>query len=79
MHDVLQIQPGLGLSELWYSWIISISSIGELLGAIVCGLLTHRIYTKHLILVSLFLCCVGGIMYGVGRYGWMLLVGELAS
>ena len=42
----LQIEPGLGLSELWYSWIISIASIGELLGAIVSGLLTNWLYSK---------------------------------
>lgn len=70
-----QIQPGLGLSETWYSWIVSVQSIGELAGAIVVGILLRWLYTKHLILSALALSACGGLLFGVGKYSWMLLIG----
>ena len=70
-----QVQPGLGLSESWYSWIVSIQSVGELAGAIVISLLLRWCYTKYLMLSSLALCGGGGLLYGVGKYGWMLFIG----
>ena len=71
----MQVQPGLGLSETWYSWIVSIQSIGELAGAIAISLLLRWFYTKYLMLISLAVCGGGGVLYGVGKYGWMLLIG----
>ena len=71
----MQVQPGLGLSETWYSWIVSIQSVGELAGAIVISLLLRWCYTKYLMLSSLALCGGGGVLYGVGKYGWMLFIG----
>jgi MFS family permease len=70
------VQPGLGLSETWYSWIVSIQSIGELAGAIAISLLLRWFYTKYLMLISLAVCGGGGVLYGVGKYGWMLLIGR---
>lgn len=72
-----QIQPGLGLSETWYTWIISIGSIGELIGAVTFGMLSRRVYIKWLILMSLFIAFSGGVLFGIGKYGWMLLIGEI--
>lgn len=71
----IQIQPGLGLSETWYSWIVSVQSLGELVGAIAAGIVLRWLYTKYLMLSALALCGCGGLLYGVGRYGWMLLIG----
>lgn len=71
-----QIQPGLGLSETWYSWIVSIQSTGELVGAILFGLLMRWLYAKHLMLANLAVCASGGLVFGIGKYGWMLLIGE---
>ena len=75
-HCILQIQPGLGLSETWYSWIVSAQACGELVGAVVFAVLLRWMYTKHLLLASLALCAGGGLMFGIGKYGWMLLIGE---
>ena len=71
-----QIQPGLGLSETWYSWIVSIQSTGELVGAVLIGLLMRWLYAKHLMLANLAVSASGGLVFGIGRYGWMLLIGE---
>ncbi len=72
---ILQEQPGLGLSETWYSWVVSISSLGELIGAIVSGVLLRWFYSKHVMLVNLCIIAVGGIIYGIGKFGWMLILG----
>ena len=72
---LLQVQPGLGLSEMWYSWIVSIMSVGELAGAAATSMLLRRVYTKLLMLANLALCACGGLLYGVGESGWMLLIG----
>ena len=71
-----QIQPGLGLSETWYSWIISLSSLGEFTGAITYGVLLRFFLTKHLMLVNLSVAATGGLFYGIGKFGWMLLIGK---
>ena len=52
------------------------ASVGELMGAVSFGFLTRCLYTKLLLLVTLFLCFVGGLVYAVGLNGWMLLAGE---
>ena len=70
------MQPGLDLSEEWYSWIVGIGSIGEFIGAVLIGVLMKRFYTKHLMLVILFNSAIGGLLYGIGKYGWMLLMGK---
>ncbi len=73
--SILQEQPGLGLSETWYSWVVSMSSFGEFVGAIVSSVLLRWFYTKHVMLVNLCIIAVGGIIYGIGKSGWMLILG----
>jgi len=75
-HTHVQIQPGLGLSETWYSWVIGLSSLGEFTGAITYGVLLHFFLTKHLMLVNLSVAAIGGLFYGIGKFGWMLLIGK---
>ena len=75
----MQLQPGLGLSETWYSWIVSIISVGELAGAVATSVLLRKVFTKFLMLANLSLCAIGGLLYGVGEYGWMLLIGKSHS
>lgn len=71
----MQIQPGLGLSETWYSWIVSVQSLGELIGAIAAGIVLRWFYTKYLMLSALTFSGCGGLLFGIGRHGWMLLIG----
>jgi MFS family permease len=74
--DDPDLQPGLGLSETWYSWIVSIISVGELAGAVATSVLMRKVFIKFLMLANLSLCAFGGLLYGVGKYGWMLLIGR---
>ena len=75
----VQTEPGLGLSDLWYSWIVSIVSVGQLLGAVAVGVFTKFFFTKYILLTMLAVCCSGGILYAIGQYGWMLLLGWSAN
>ena len=58
---------------------MSILSVGELVGAVAISLLLRWIYTKYLMLSSLALCGSGGLLFCVGKYGWMLLIGTTAT
>ena len=53
------------------------SSFGEFIGAVILGILIRWFYAKHLMLAHLCVCVVGGVFYGVGKFGWMLLIGQL--
>lgn len=72
----MQVGPGLGLSEIWYAGIVGVLSVGQLIGALLVGVLFRYVYTKHLLLGSLACIAAGGVFYGIGSYGWMLLIGE---
>ena len=41
------------------------------------GTLSRWVYTKVITLISLGICFTGALLYGIGKAGWMLLVGEL--
>ena len=73
----LSARPGLGLSETWYSCIVGIMSLGQLAGAIMVGILSRYMYIKYLMLAALGLTTIGGVLYGIGSYGWMILIGQL--
>ena len=52
------------------------SSIGEISAAItIAVLLRCSIYAKYLMLMGLAVGATGGILYGVGKNEWMLLIG----
>lgn len=72
----VQVQAGLGLSEFWYSWIVSVTSIGLFIGSILLGFLTRWIYAKYLFVGNLLVCIAGSVLYAVARNGWMLLSSE---
>ena len=40
------------------------------------GILSRRLYVKHLLLSALFSAFTGGLFFGIGKYGWMLLIGK---
>ena len=52
------------------------SSFGEFSGAVLVSILLRWFYTKHLMLMSFLVCIAGGLLYGIGKYGWMLLIGQ---
>ena len=69
--------PGLGLSESFYSWAVSMYSIGELIGAPLAGYMTKYIPYRFTLLLSALLLAIGCFFYAMSLYGWMVLVARL--
>ena len=61
----LSVRPGLGLTEVWYSVIVGILSLGQLAGAIMVGILSRYMLIKYLVLIALGLTTIGGVLYGI--------------
>ena len=40
-------------------------------------ILSRYMLIKYLVLIALGLTTIGGVLYGIGRYGWMVLIGQL--
>ena len=54
---------------------MSIASVGEVVGAVAVGIVSRRFCTKYIMLVLLMICAAGGLVFGIGKFGWMLLIG----
>lgn len=75
--SILIIWPGLGQSEFTYSWVVTIYSIGELIGAIVGGLLSSVLtYRFNIFLVNIILL-IGGVLYALASQTWMIITARL--
>lgn len=74
-----QIAPGLGESELFYSWVISIFNIGALFGAVGCGLLIKYLPYWHLILFILVTHSIGYVLYAISYEGTLIMISKFLS
>ena len=74
MFIQIKIEPGLGLSETWYTLIVCMGSVGEFLGAVLYGISSRHVYVKVALIVELTIEFAGGVFYAVASNGWMLLV-----
>ena len=75
-HSFQEEWSGLGQSETFYSWAVTMFSFGDMLGALVAGKLTHYISYRLSFLLGLSLCVVGHILYFLTNQHqvWMILV-----
>ena len=78
-YSFSQISPGLGQSELFYSWVIAIFNIGALFGAVGTGFLIKYIPYWHLILAILASHTVGYVLYAISYEGWVIMVSKFLS
>ena len=69
--------PGMGLSEYFYSWAVSMYSVGELVSAPTAGFATKYIPYRYTILLSSVSLAVGSLLYAVAVQGWMILIARL--
>lgn len=70
-----QITPGLGLSESWYTLIVSASSTGVIVAAMIYSIINRFVYYKLLIITVLIINILGGMLYANANNGWTLLSG----
>ena len=76
VHCSLQTQPGLGLDETYYAWIVAAYSIGEFFSALAFSVAANYFKVKNLMMTVTFSLLVGSLLYGTGVSGWMLVVGR---
>lgn len=73
----MQYEAGLGETESLYAWSISINNIGGFLGAILGGVVSHTIPYWYAFFISLLFHIVGFLLYGLAKYGWMIILARL--
>ena len=76
---LLQIPPGLGRSEFFYSWTITIYSLGEVIMAPLAGYSTRIIPYWYILATGVLMQTFGYIIYAVASGGWMLLLARLLA
>ena len=77
MQETDVFWPGMGLSEYFYSWAVSMYSVGELISAPLSGVATKYIPYRYTILLSSISLAIGGLIYAVAVQGWMILIARL--
>jgi len=77
--NVLQIEPGLGLSETFYHWTISVYSIGEFLGAIFAGYIVSRIPFWYSVMLTLLTDITAYVFYATAINGWMMIIARVLA
>lgn len=75
----LQIEPGLGQSESFYSWVITLFNVGALIGGFGTGCLVKFIPYWYLFLVSLVLHTIGYVLYAISYEGWLIMMSKVLS
>lgn len=75
----LQITPGLGQSEVFYSWVLILFHAGATTGALLAALLVRVIPYWYLLLFSLITHTVSYILYGMATSGWLIAFSKLLS
>ena len=75
----MQIEPGLGESELFYSLLISATNVGTIIGGLVCGFLVRIVPYWYLWAVSLVAHTISYVMYCVVHQGWLMMISRLLA
>ena len=73
----VQVEAGLGGSELFYSMVTSSIQFGAVIGSLSMGLLVKYLPYWYLFNASLCALIIGNILYAVSYTAWLLLVAEL--
>ena len=76
---VVQVESGLGQSESFYAWVITVFNVGAIIGSLMGGFLLKWVPYWHLVLSSLSLHTLGYIIYAVATSGWVVMVSKLLS
>ena len=74
-----QIEPGLGLSEFFYSWSITAISIGQFTGALLAGVLVKVLSYWPVTFGALLAHTIGYLLYAFATEGWMMMFARLLS
>ena len=75
----IQIEPGLGESELFYSILISALNVGGAVGGIASGLLGRCVPYWYLFLTALISHTVAFVIYCLSYQGWLMMISRILS
>ena len=75
----MQLEPGLGESEEFYSWALASLNVGAVIGAFSSGILVKALPYWYLFLISLILHTVGYVIYAFATSGWHVMLSKLLS
>lgn len=75
----LQLEPGLGESEAFYSWVITVFNVGAVIGSLASGLLLKWVPYWHMVLTSLAFHTLGYIIYAIATTGQLVMLSKLLS
>ena len=74
-----QIIPGLGGSEMFYAWMITVYSLGEVILAPISGYATRWIPYWYILLAGIVLHIIGYVFYSVAQLLWMMIIARLLT
>lgn len=66
--------PGLGESDYFYSWAVSVFPIGEVLMSLVAAYLSTAIPYRYTIPLTCCIAAVGGLVYALAIHGLMVII-----
>ena len=73
------MQPGLGQSETFYAWAVTLYSLGEFVGAMGAGFITKLLPYRLAFLLAIAMCPLGYLLYSLvtAAHAWVVLVARL--
>ncbi len=76
-HFTIQIEPGLGESELIYTLLNSAVNLGAMIGGLSAGFLVRCVPYWYLWLLTLISHIFGNILYSTGNQAWIIMIARL--
>ena len=77
--QLIQLEPGLGLSESLYALSITLYFLGESIGALATGFLVQIVPHWYITLGGFLLHTLGYVVYALTTEGWMLMLSKVLS
>ena len=74
-----QFEPGLGKSEEFYSWLVTVLNAGTMIGGLASTVLLNLFPYWHLVLSSLILHTLGYVLYALANSGWIMMLSRLLT
>ena len=76
---LLQILPGLGESEFYYSMLLAAFYVAACVGTLLAGFLIRCVPYWYLYVTSTCFYILGYTIYGVATQGWHLMISQVLS
>ena len=75
----LQVEPGLGKSEVFYSWVIAVNVVGSFTGSLVTGFAIQVVPYWYIMLFGLSTHTLGYLVYTFANSAWLIMLSKFLS